>query len=325
MGKILFLFIVSALFISCNKQNKKIIIVAHRGASAYLPEHTLPAVALAHGFDIDYIEPDLVMTKDDQLIVMHDPHLDTTTNVAQVYPDRKRSDDRYYAVDFTLEEIKKLKVHERISLKDGQAVFMNRFPVGKSSFQVPTFEEYIELVQGLNKSRQKKIGIIPEIKAPEFHESEGKDIVSKTLFVLKAYGYEENNQAIIQCFEPNTLKKIKSKTNIPLLQLIAENDWQESSADYKKMLTKEGLKEIATYASFLGPWIPHLMKVENKKISANEIVTWAHEFGLKVAPYTVRDDAIIEGFSSKEEMMDFLIEKAKVDGVFSDFPDTVKR
>lgn len=319
MKKIFWLLIVTLISLSCRQE--KIMKVAHRGASGYLPEHTLEAVALAHSWDVDYIEPDLVMTKDDQLIVMHDPHLDTTTNVKEIFPDRARSDGRYYAVDFTLAEIKRLNAHERINLATGQAVFPNRYPLGLSRFEVPSFREYIEFIQGLNKSSGKKIGIIPEIKAPEFHESEGKDIVSQTLFILKSYGYEENGQAIIQCFEPKTLKLIKNKTNIPLLQLIAVNEWKESSADYDKMLTDEGLKEIATYAKYLGPYLPQLYDIKNDRAFKNNVMTLAQKYELKVAPYTIRDDAIFKPFKNKEEMMSFVLSELEVDGLFSDFAD----
>lgn len=89
----------------------------HRGASGYLPEHTLEAAAMAHSFGVQFIEPDIVVTKDDKLVVLHDYHVDTTTDVARVFPDRKREDGRYYAVDFTLAELKKLNVTERINLK----------------------------------------------------------------------------------------------------------------------------------------------------------------------------------------------------------------
>lgn len=92
-------------------------VIAHRGASGYLPEHTLEAAAMAHSFGVQFIEPDIVVTKDDKLVVLHDYHVDTTTDVARVFPDRKREDGRYYAVDFTLAELKKLNVTERINLK----------------------------------------------------------------------------------------------------------------------------------------------------------------------------------------------------------------
>ena len=161
--------------------NEKIVI-AHRGASGYLPEHTLPAKAMAYAQGADYLEQDLVMTKDDHLVVLHDHYLDRVTDVADRFPDRARKDGRYYAIDFTLDEIKSLKFTEGFDIENGKKVqtYPGRFPMGKSDFRVHTFEEEIEFVQGLNHSTGKNIGIYPEIKAPWFHHQEGKDIAAKT-------------------------------------------------------------------------------------------------------------------------------------------------
>lgn len=128
---------------------EKRIVIAHRAASGYLPEHTLEAVALAYGMGADFIEQDLVLTKDGVPLVLHDIHLDTTTDVRKKFPDRARIDGRWYAIDFTLEEIKSLKVHERIDPKKDMAVFPSRFPVGHAKFEIPTFVEEIELIQGI--------------------------------------------------------------------------------------------------------------------------------------------------------------------------------
>jgi len=155
---------------------EKKIVIAHRGACGYLPEHTLEAKAMAYGMGADYIEQDVVLTRDDRAVVLHDIHMDTVTDVAKAFPDRKREDGRYYAIDFTLDEIKKLHVTERMDLETGKPVFPGRFPAGKSGFRVPTLEEEIELIQGLNKSTGKDVGIYPEIKSPAWHRSEGKDI-----------------------------------------------------------------------------------------------------------------------------------------------------
>lgn len=163
------------------------IVIAHRGASGYLPEHTLASKAMAYQQGADFLEQDLVMTKDDRLIVLHDHYLDRVTDVADRFPDRARKDGRYYAIDFTLDEIKSLKFTEGFDIKDGKRVqsYPGRFPMGKSDFRIHTFEDEIEFVQGLNHSTGKNIGIYPEIKAPWFHRSEGKDITAKTLEVLK--------------------------------------------------------------------------------------------------------------------------------------------
>tara|TARA_Y100001936_G_C16048181_1_gene656028 strand:- start:11 stop:1021 length:1011 start_codon:yes stop_codon:yes gene_type:complete len=309
---------------SCSTGTKKEII-AHRSASGYLPEHTLEAASMAYAWNVDFIEPDVVMTKDDHLVILHDHHLDTTTNVAQVFPKRSREDGRYYAIDFTLKELKKLRVHERIDLNTKKKVFPNRFELNKSKFEIPTMVEFIELVQGLNKTTGSNIGIYPEIKKPEFHLSEGKDITKALITLLRKYNYEESGNIYIQSFWPNTLKRLRNefKTSIPLVQLIASNSWNESSADYEKMLTDEGLREISTYANAIGPWLSQLYKKENGKLSVNSVVQVAHINGLKVHPYTHRLEQIPEDMSN-EEFLDFIFNDLKVDGLFSDYADLVK-
>lgn len=323
--KYILLFLV---FLSC--ASKRGTIIAHRGASGYLPEHTLEGVAMAHSWDIDYIEPDIVMTKDNRLVVLHDIHLDTTTNVAAVFPNRKRSDGRFYAIDFKLDEIKKLKVHERINLKTQKQYYPNRFMKEKKYFRVPTLSEFIEFVQGLNRTRSKKIGIYPEIKSPEFHKKEGKDITKKVVALLRAYGYDKEGQKIfIQCFYPPTLKRLKVefKVKMPLVLLIADNSWNESSIDYDYYQTEEGLKEVSKYVEGVGPWMNQLYKVENdegeKRIVKTNFVEWAHKHGLKVHPYTHRLDALPDGFRTSKELLDFMFGYLKIDGIFSDFADTV--
>jgi len=309
---------------------KDFIVIAHRSASGYLPEHTLPAVAMAHAWGVDYIEPDVVLTKDNVPIVLHDIELDTNTDVKSVFPSRHRSDGHFYAIDFTLAEIKTLHVHER-SQEDhlDEAVFPKRFPIriNSSSFQVPTFEEYIQLVQGLNRSTGRKIGIYPEIKKPEFHQKEGKDITKIFYEMLQKYGYERTpEQIFIQCFEPNTLKRLKTefKSKIPRVQLIGKNVWNESSADYDKMLTQAGIKDVSTYADGIGPSLDQIVeKEENGKPKANSIVTWAHQNDLKVHPYTLRMDSLPPEFKTGSAMMDFYIKNVKIDGIFSDFSDQV--
>ena len=139
------------------------VVVAHRGASGYLPEHTLEAKAMAYAMGADYIEQDVVMTKDDELIVIHDITLDRTTDVAVKFPGRARADGRHYAIDFTLAEIRTLALSEGAYLVNGerQQGYKSRFPMGKSNFRIATLAEEIELIQGLNVSTGKDIGIYP--------------------------------------------------------------------------------------------------------------------------------------------------------------------
>ena len=310
------------LFLFLTSCSHKKVVIAHRGASGALPEHTLQGVAMAHAWGVDFIEPDVVLSKDGEAIVLHDIYLESTTNVREIFPKRLRSDGHYYAIDFSLEEIKKLQVSERINPKTGMKVYPKRFPVRKSSFEVPTLKEYIELVQGLNKSTGQNIGIYPEIKRPSFHKKEGRDITSIVMGILNNYGYLSGNEKVfVQCFEPETLKRIrKVYPKIPLVQLIGESTWFNNGVDYKVMQTKEGLQQIATYAQGIGPWIGHIYK---KKVSGNtfnptDLVKLAHEKGLLVHAYTLRRDQIPPFAKNYRDLLEKVFLKAEVDGAFTD-------
>lgn len=322
--KVIILF---ALFlsISCSHQ-EKIKVIAHRGASGYLPEHTLPSVSMAHSFNVDYIEPDVVLTKDNIPVILHDIHLDTTTNVRTLYPKRVRKDGRFYAIDFTLKEIKKLTVNERIQA-NGKSVFPQRFPQGLSHLKVPTLSEFIELVQGLNTSRNKKIGIYPEIKSPSFHRSHKKDISKIVIKMLKRYGYNKNSDNFfLQCFDQKELISIHELyPQIPLIQLIGENSWKESDTDYNFLQTDEGLKKISKYAVGVGPWLSHILKANKSSYKVTSLVRIAHKYGLKVHPYTHRLEQIPAFFNSSDDLLNVLFNDVKIDGIFSDFSDEVVR
>jgi glycerophosphoryl diester phosphodiesterase len=318
------------------------IVIAHRGASGYLPEHSLPAKAMAYAQGADYLEQDLVMTKDDRLVVLHDHYLDRVTDVARRFPERARKDGRYYAIDFTLDEIKTLAFTEGFDIVAGKAVqtFPGRFPMGKSAFRVHTFEEEIEFVQGLNRSTGKNIGLYPEIKAPWFHHQEGKDIAAKTLAVLKEYGYTgKDDKVYLQCFDAAELKRIKTQLepalgmDLKLVQLIAYSGWnetQELRADgkwvnysYDWMFKPGAMRQIAQYADAIGPDYHMLVAGGSAKgkVKLTGMVNEAHASRLSVHPYTVRADALPEYVSDVNQLFDVLYNKAGVDGVFTDFPD----
>lgn len=323
-----FIYLLCFLLLGCAVKPTKPIVIAHRGASGYLPEHTLQAVAMAHGMNADYIEPDVVLTKDDQVIVLHDIYLDKTTNVKEVFPKRKRKDGRFYAIDFTLAEIKKLKVFER----QGEAGnrYPKRFPFQHSQFEVASLEEYLQLIQGMNKSRGMKTGIYIEFKKPSFHENEGKDMVGIMMTVLDKYGYVWGDENIyIQCFDPKYLKEIRAryKDRIKLIQLIGDNTWQESPADYDAMMTEAGLVEVASYANGIGPWIYQILKPDQERtdFELTDLVENAKKQKLKIHPYTFRMDELPPFVSDGEELMELLFDKLKVDGLFSDFPDVTRK
>lgn len=309
------------------------LVIAHRGASGYLPEHTLAAKALAHGMGADYIEQDVVLTRDGVPIVLHDIHLDTTTDVEQRFPDRARDDGRYYAIDFTLDEIRQLRVHERSERDTGGgevAVFPDRFPLGPGSFTVPTLAEEIDLIAGLDRSRDRRTGLYIELKAPRFHRAAGRDIARRVLEVLEDRGYADRvGQVYLQCFDDGTLRYLKTdlQTPLPLIQLIGENAWSEDSAvDYDWLRSDEGLRHVAGYADGIGPW---LMQIYLGRDAAggpelSDLVQRAHALGLAVHPYTFRRDQLPPGIASFEELLRLFVDDIGVDGLFTDFPDITR-
>jgi len=315
--------IIILLSISCQsklkkelKSTKKITVVAHRGASGYLPEHTLASKAMAHTMNADYIEQDLVLSKDDIPIVIHDILLDDVTNVLEKYPNRKREDGKYYVIDFTFEELKSLEVTERFDSKTGLQIYPNRFPKEKSSFRLHSLQDEIELIQGLNKSTGKHIGIYPEIKNPEFHHKNGKDISKIVLGVLTNYGYNsKEDNCILQCFDTKELERIRKKLNSDLfLVQLMESSEQQSQ-----------LSHFASYADGIGPWYKQVIaKKINNGFLITSLVEEAHKLGLIVHPYTFREDSLDE-FDSFQQMIDVIIHKAGADGGFTDFPDRMKK
>ena len=302
------------------------LVIAHRGASGYLPEHTLAAKAMAYAQGADFIEQDLVMSKDDHVVVLHDHHLDTVTNVRDVFPNRARADGRYYVVDFTLEELRQLAVSERFKLSDGArvAVYEQRFPLGKSSFRIATFAEEIELVEGLNQSTGGSVGIYPEIKSPAFHRGEGKDISVAVLKVLKTYGYSERqDKFFLQCFDAAELQRIRRELlpavnmDVALVQLLG------TGPEFRAALTPEGMKTVASYADGIGPSMQLIVEPDSTavKLKTTDLVQRAHDMDLVVHPYTFRRDLLPAYAADYDELLDIFLNDIGVDGVFTDFPD----
>lgn len=310
----------------------KKLVIAHRGASGYLPEHTLAAKAMAYAQGADYIEQDLVMTKDDQLVVLHDHLLDTVSNVRQVFPGRARDDGRFYVIDFTLDEVQQLSVVERFQWENSVAspVFKNRFPLDKSSFRIHTFNDEIELIQGLNVSTGRSVGLYPEIKSPAFHREEGKDIAAAVLNALQAYGYTKLTDKIyLQCFDPHELLRIHDvlmpamNMALPLVQLLG------TSPRFESILNEVGMVRVSVYAVGIGPSIDLLVEPDSSPsdLRVSNLVEWAHAAGLQVHPYTFRRDAgqIPSYATDFEDLLRIFLDQLGVDGVFTDFPDLVVR
>ena len=320
------------------------VVVAHRGASGYLPEHTLAAKAMAYAQGADFLEQDVVMSKDDQLVVLHDRFLDRVTNVAEVFPERARDDGRYYAIDFTLDELRLLSFSEGFTVKDGEQVadYPERFPLGKSHFGLHTLSEEIEMIQGLNHSTGRDVGLYVEIKAPWFHQSEGNQVSRAVLETLKQYGYvAQDDNAVVQVFDPNGLKRIHDKLqpelemDLRLVQLMGETSWDMTFQpdaegklepyDYDWMYQEGGMQRIATYADGIGPWKPMVIEDSSTRddIKVTPMVEEAHAQGLIVMPDTFRLDEgrIPDWASDYDDMLRAFFVDARVDGVFTDYPD----
>ncbi|MEO5667110.1 MAG: glycerophosphodiester phosphodiesterase [Bdellovibrionota bacterium] len=326
-----------ALFGACAHHARDIasipgwIVIAHRSASGYLPEHTLVGVAMAAGWGVDFVEPDVVLTRDSIPVVLHDIQLETSTDVAKKFPFRNRADGHYYVSDFRLKEIKLLHVMERgKDDKPDEAAFPNRFPrtLNRSSFEIPTFEEYLEFVEGIRHSTHRVLGVFPEIKHSEIYAKSGQDIVKIVYEMLARFGYEKKpNLAFIQSFNPKDLQRLKNEmeTKIPLVQLIGKNSWKESSADYDTMITPEGLRAISRYAATVSPSLDQLFSFDaaSKHLIVNSFVADAHAAGLKVVPYTHRQDPLPAPFKDNDQFFSVLKNEAHIDGLFSDFADEV--
>jgi glycerophosphoryl diester phosphodiesterase len=305
------------------------VVIAHRGASGHLPEHTLQSKALAYAMGADYLEQDIVATRDDELVVLHDIHLDGVTDVAQRFPGRARADGRYYVRDFTLAEIETLTVHERTDRK-GQQVFPSRLAHRGNQFRVHTLRRELELVADLRDSGGHEVGIYPEIKSPAWHVEEGVDLTILVLNVLEQNGFRRHADPVyLQCFDEAEMRRIRHELGceLKLVQLIGEDDWTIEPTDFARMRTARGLEKLAKTGDGIGPWGNRLYTLRRRdgRVSDSGLARRAHDQGLVVHPYTYRSDALPRGFDDFRELLRFTIEDLAIDGLFTEFPDTAVR
>ncbi|MFW7378598.1 MAG: glycerophosphodiester phosphodiesterase [Oligoflexus sp.] len=323
------------------------IIIAHRGASGYLPEHTLAAYAVAAFQGADFLEPDLVMTKDGILIARHDNALHLSTDIAtrQEFADRKRTkmiDGRemtgWFSEDFSFTEIQSLRAIERIPDIRPQ----NRRFDGQ--FTIPNLEEIISLCQSLEKTLKRPIGLYPEIKHPSYFQSIGLGMEEPLVAMLHKHGYRDKKANVfIQSFEVDSLKKLRTLTDLPLVQLLwidgqPYDQFQKGSQlSYQQMASAAGLKEIATYAEGVGPEKEFFIlrrKADGSldRQQASDFIKHAHAAGLIVHPYTFRAENFFlpSNFQTGDqagEISDLATEEMKIflelgiDGFFTDHPD----
>ncbi|WP_207480095.1 glycerophosphodiester phosphodiesterase [Arenibaculum pallidiluteum] len=256
------------------------LVVAHRGASGYLPEHTLAAYALAIEMGADFIEPDLVATRDGVLVARHEPMLGGTTDVADhpEFADRRttRAVDGadvtdWFAGDFTLAEIKRLRARQAMAERDQSR---------NGEFEIPTLQEVVELVRTESARRGRSVGIYPETKHPTYHQQIGLPLEDRLLETLEAVGWtEKTSPVIIQSFEVANLKYLRTRTAVRLAQLVSADGVDRDGAvtfaapsarpydfvvsgngrTYKDLVTREGLAEVKGYADIIAPWKPYLI------------------------------------------------------------------
>lgn len=286
--------------------NEVPLVIAHRGASGYLPEHTQESTAFAHALGADYIEQDVVLSKDGVPVVMHDITLNSVTNVAEVFPGRDE-DGKFYVFNFTWAELQQLEIRERAA--------SGRFPASKGNFRIGTFEQHVELIQGLNESREHNAGMYVEIKKPGMHLSKGLDASAAVLEILTKHGFTDADDRIyLQCFEASEVRRIRTelKSKLPLIQL------------FLKTPTDSQLAEAAAVANGIGVKISTVVTgVEDDKPELTDLVRLAHEKVLLVHVWTLRDDALPKYAATTEDLIGFLVRDAGVDGIFTDHPDTL--
>jgi glycerophosphoryl diester phosphodiesterase len=273
------------------REGQRPLVIGHRGASGYLPEHTLESYALAIELGADYIEPDLVATKDGHLIARHEPNMINTTNVKDLpqFASRRRTlmvdgvaEEGFFASDFTLAEIKQIRAVQAFGERDQG--FNGRY-------QIPTFDEVIRLAKRKGAEEGRTIGVYPETKHPTLHQSLGLPLEDRVLHVLQRHGWNHRSAPVfIQSFEQANLKYLRSKTSVRLVQLVDADDvapdgsvtyaapfdrpydWAVAgrAGTFGDLLTPAGLAEVRTYADGIGPWKPYLISGACIKIDAGK-------------------------------------------------------
>lgn len=322
------------------------VIFGHRGAAGYRPEHTLASYDLAIRLGADVIEPDLVSTKDHQLVARHENDITGTTDVAQhaEFADRKTtkvvdgtSHTGWFTEDFTLAELKTLRAVERLpGVRDENVIHDERY-------QIPTFQEVIDLARRESKEYRRPIGIAPETKHPTYFDGTGLSLEEPLVQTLRRNQLDRGNSKVyVQSFETANLRELRSKFHVKvhLVQLTDEADVQPYDAvaagtgvTYGQILAPAGLAKVAQYADWLGPYkltiIPQ--DADGRSLAPTSLVSDAHAAGLKVVPYTFRAEnqfLPLEDRSSADpnaygnifaEITRYF--RAGVDGVFSDNAD----
>ncbi|HYU34001.1 MAG TPA: glycerophosphodiester phosphodiesterase [Thermoanaerobaculia bacterium] len=292
------------------------IVIAHRGASGHRPEHTLASYELAIELGADFIEPDLVITRDGVLIARHENEISETTDVSArpEFADRRRTRridgaevTGWFAEDFTLAEIKTLRARERLPFRDHS---------WDGRFEIPTFEEVLDLAV------RRGVGVYPETKHPSYFRRIGLPLEEPLLAALEARGWTDPDAPVfIQSFETANLRELRKQTGVRLIQLL--------EAEGHGLATPEELAWIATYADGIGPDKRLIVPKghDGRLLPPTSLVEDAHRAGLLVHPWTFRSDPqfLAPEYGGRPEREYEQFYELGVDGVFSDFPEVAVR
>lgn len=313
--------------------SQNVLVIAHRGASGDRPEHTLAAYERAIDQGADYIEPDLVVTKDGVLVARHENEISGTTDVAsrEEFEDRRRTKTidgqkiaGWFAEDFTLAELRSLRAVERIpALRPGNARY-------NGLYQVPTLEEIVTLVRAKEAETKRRIGLYPELKHPDFLlQEEGIDTIDLLLAELRRLGITADDPVFIQCFEVGPLQRLNQRSDFKLVQLVAPEGGpaDEPAMRYADMIAPSGLQEISAYADAVGA---HIGLVLNADGTPTSLVKDAKTAGMEVHAWTVRKENVFlppalrkgseEGAKGDIGALLLLLREAGVTGIFTDDP-----
>jgi glycerophosphoryl diester phosphodiesterase len=338
MMRLVYITVLATLIVAAAPAPKKPIVIAHRGASGLIPEHTLAAYAKAIDDGADYIEPDLVMTKDGVLVIRHENEISGTTDIAAhpEFADRRatklidgQSVTGWFTEDFTLAELKTLRARERLpQLRPASATQDGRYDIA-------TFQEAITLVRAREISDKRQIGLYPETKHPSYFRKIGLPLESKLLSVLKANGYAKASAPIfIQSFEVTNLQALRKHTKLRLVQLIDDEGGPADRPDMRfiDMVKPAGLAAVARYANGIGvaKGLIQPRDADQKWRTPTTLITDAHAKGLVVHSWTFRAEnyflpTALRSDANPVMLGDMGAEIRQfvalgVDGVFSDHP-----
>ena len=316
---------------------RDMLVIAHRGASGERPEHTLAAYERAIDQGADYIEPDLVVTKDLVLVARHENELSDTTDVAtrEVFADRRRTKTidgqmvaGWFAEDFTLAELRQLRAKERLpGIRPANARF-------DGLYSVPTFAEIVQLVRAKEAETGRTIGLYPELKHPTFLLQEaGIDSVDLLVAALREADLDDADDAVfVQSFEVAPLRRLDRLVDVPLVLLVkpGAGPADEPALRYEDMVTATGLADVATYADAIGADFRLLLHADG---TSTGVVEAAHAAGLKVHGWTLRkENAFLppvfrrgseENATGNLAAFTLMLEGLGLDGVFTDDPAPV--